>query len=463
MFHAAAKSVARQSLRSLRSVHAVHARSQSSLTARMAQLIPDRVAYVADVRKKLDNAQLDTVTVQQAYMGMRDITCMVYEPSLLDAQEGIRFRGLSIPEVQAQLPAADTEPLPEALLWLLMTGEVPTVEQTQGLTAEFQKRAALPEDVVRAVDAFPADRMHPMSQLVAGSALLNVDSTFAQGYANGTLSKPDYWKATLEDSIDLLAKLPALAARIYRNTYHNGQHIAADDSLDWGANFAHMLGYDGKDMYELMRLYLVLHSDHEGGNVSAHTAHLVNSALADPYLSFAASMSGLAGPLHGLANQECLKFIHNMKAALGDRPVTEETITEEVWRVLNSKKVVPGYGHAVLRQTDPRFEAQRAFAEKTDGLKDDEYVRIVATMYKVVPGILTEHGKTKNPFPNVDAHSGVLLQHYGLKEAEFYTVLFGVSRAIGVLTNMTWARAYGMALERPKSVTTEWIEENIKA
>ena len=85
--------------------------------------------------------------------------------------------------------------------------------------------------------------------------------------------------------------------------------------------------------------------------------------------------------------------------------------------------------------------------------------KLVSQVYKIAPGVLTEHGKTKNPYPNVDAHSGVLLQHYGLKEASYYTVLFGVSRAIGVLPQLILDRAFGAPIERPKSFSTEkWIE-----
>lgn len=109
--------------------------------------------------------------------------------------------------------------------------------------------------------------------------------------------------------MDVIAKIPVIAATIYRNTYKNGSGIGAiDNNKDWSYNFATMLGYDDPQFIELMRLYLTIHSDHEGGNVSAHTVHLVGSALSDPYLAFAAGMNGLAGPLHGLANQEVSIF-----------------------------------------------------------------------------------------------------------------------------------------------------------
>jgi len=218
-----------------------------------------------------------------------------------------------------------------------------------------------------------------------------------------------------------------------------------------------MLGFGESKFDDLMRLYLVIHSDHEGGNVSAHATHLVGSALSDPYLSFSAGLNGLAGPLHGLANQEVLLWLYDMKKEVGDNP-TKEQVEKYCWDTLNSGQVIPGFGHAVLRKTDPRYTCQREFALKH--LPNFPLFKIVSLLYEVVPQVLTKQGKVKNPWPNVDAHSGCLLQFYGLKEESFYTVLFGVSRAYGVLSQLVWSRALGFPLERPKSLDTAWIKKN---
>ena len=217
-----------------------------------------------------------------------------------------------------------------------------------------------------------------------------------------------------------------------------------------------MLGIDKPEFYDLMRLYLVIHSDHEGGNVSAHTCHLVGSALSDAFYSMSAAMDGLAGPLHGLANQEVLRWIMDVMKELGGVP-SKEQLHKYLWDTLKSGKVIPGYGHAVLRKTDPRYVAQREFALKH--LPNYDMFRVVSDIYEVAPKILIEQGKAKNPWPNVDAHSGVLLYYYGLTEYDFYTVLFGVSRAMGILAQLIWSRAMGLAIERPKSVLIEWLEE----
>jgi len=426
-----------------------------TLLQTLEKVIPAEQAFVKQIKDAHGEKLLGTCTVNQAYGGMRDVRSMVYETSLLDAQEGIRFRGLSIPEVQEKLPHYEggKQPLPEALLWLLLTGQVPTNEQVKELGKDIQSRSAVPAFVLDMIARFPKN-MHPMSQLSAAVLALQSESKFFKAYQDG-INKKEYWKYAFEDSLDLIAKLPQISAHIYRHLYKQGKLIAPDKNLDWSGSFAKQLGYDTLPFQELLRLYLVIHSDHEGGNVSAHTTHLVGSALADPYLSFSAGLNGLAGPLHGLANQECLRWTVSLYNKIGRKSVSNEQLAAAVWDTLNAGQVVPGFGHAVLRKTDPRYMAQREFA--LANLPDDPLFKLVSQLYDVVPKVLTEHGKTANPWPNVDAHSGVLLQHYGLVEENFYTVLFGVSRALGVLSSLVWARALGFPLERPKSVTSKWL------
>jgi citrate synthase len=376
--------------------------------------------------------------------------------------QGIRFRGYTIPEIQKLLPKAPggSEPLPEGLFWLLCTGEVPSEAQVQSLSADLQSRAQLPEHVRRMINAFPKE-MHPMTQFSSAVMALQTESVFAQAYRDGTVKKAEYWVPTLEDSLNLIARIPEVCALIYRNTFHGGKQIAPKAGLDWSANYAHMMGFDDPTFHELMRLYLTIHSDHEGGNVSAHTTWLVSSALSDPYLAFAAGLNGLAGPLHGLANQEVLRWIHQFRARLGNKDASKEEIVKALWDTLHGGQVIPGYGHAVLRRTDPRFTCQREFALKH--FPNDPLVKLVSQLYEVVPGVLTQHGKTANPWPNVDAHSGVLLSHYKLTEYDYYTVLFGASRALGVLANTVVGRILGLPLERPKSLTLDAIAKQMAA
>jgi citrate synthase len=406
--------------------------------------------------KEHGDMKIDEVKLRQAFGGARGVKMMIWETSQLDPQEGIRFRGYSIPQLQELLPSGPMgEPKPEGLFWLMLVGEIPTEEQVDWLTAELRKRETVPAHTFSMLANLPEDT-HPMTQFTMAIASMQTESVFAKRYAEG-MSKADYWDAVYEDALNIIARLPFVAAYIYRRTFRGNDHIAADPSLDWAGNFAHMLGSDNIDFQGLMRLYMTIHADHEGGNASAHTVHLVGSTLSDPYLSLSAGMNALAGPLHGLANQEVIKWIFDMLDELGTQTPTKQQIVDYVHKTLDEGKVIPGYGHAVLRQPDPRFTAQRLYAQQH--LAESDIVKVVWQIYEIVPEILGSLGKVKNPWPNVDAHSGAILVHYGLTEYPFYTVLFGVSRAMGVLAATCWSRALGMPLERPKSLTTDIVRE----
>ncbi|XP_022731863.1 citrate synthase, mitochondrial [Durio zibethinus] len=429
--------------------------SDLDLHSQLKELIPEQQERLKKLKSEHGKVQLGNITVDMVLGGMRGMTGLLWETSLLDPEEGIRFRGLSIPECQKLLPAAkpDGEPLPEGLLWLLLTGKVPSKAQVDALSQELRGRAVVPDYVFKAIDALPVSA-HPMTQFGTGVMALQVQSEFQKAYEKG-IPKSKYWEPTYEDALSLIARVPLVASYVYQRIYKDGKFIAVDNSLDYGGNFSQMLGFNCPQMQELMRLYITIHSDHEGGNVSAHTGHLVGSALSDPYLCFAAALNGLAGPLHGLANQEVLLWIKSVVDECGEN-ISKEQLKDYVWKTLNGGKVVPGFGHGVLRKTDPRYTCQREFALKH--LPEDPLFQLVSKLYEVVPPILTELGKVKNPWPNVDAHSGVLLNHFGLTEARYYTVLFGVSRSIGICSQLIWDRALGLPLERPKSVTTDWLE-----
>ncbi|MGE5676301.1 MAG: citrate (Si)-synthase [Mycobacterium leprae] len=407
--------------------------------------------------KEFGKVVIDQVTIDQTIGGARDIKALVTDISYLDPQEGIRFRGKTIPETFAALPkrAGAEFPTVEAFWYFLLTGDIPTQAEVDEVTAEWKERQQVPAYVFDVIKALPKDS-HPMVMLSTGILALEKESKFAAFYNSGKFNKNVAWEYMYEDASDLVARIPIIAAFIYRYKYKNNEQIAIDPKLDMGANFAHMLGvpapYD-----DVARMYFILHSDHESGNVSAHTGHLVASALSDAYYSYSAALNGLAGPLHGLANQEVLSWIMNFQKKLNGEEPNHENVTKALWDTLNAGQVIPGYGHAVLRKTDPRYTAQREFALKH--MADDPLFKLVGTIYEVAPDILREQGKAKNPWPNVDAHSGVIQWHFGVREWDFYTVLFGVGRALGVMANITWDRALGYALERPKSVTTAMLEQ----
>ncbi len=406
--------------------------------------------------KDYGTVKVDEVTIQQVIGGMRGVKSLTTDISYLDPYEGIRFRGYTIPECLEKLPKVPGGEMPyvEGHIYLLLTGEIPSQEDVQEVLEEFKGRRKVPSYVFDVLRALPEDS-HPMAMFSAAVLAMQKESVYVKKYNEG-ISKMDFWDPTYEDAVNLLVRLPEIAAYIYRMKYRNNEIIAPDPSLDLGGNFAHMMGI-GEPYDDVARLYFLLHSDHESGNVSAHTGHLIASALSDMYYAISGLINGLAGPLHGLANQEVLRWIQGVMDKMGGKTPSEEEMKKFVWDTLNSGQVIPGFGHAVLRKTDPRYKAQRDFCLKY--LPDDPIFQYVDMLYKVVPPILKEHGKAKNPWPNVDAQSGVIQWYYGVKEYDFYTVLFGVGRAIGVAANIVWDRALGYPIERPKSLTTDMLEE----
>ncbi|MFM2138381.1 MAG: hypothetical protein RJA57_688, partial [Bacteroidota bacterium] len=224
-------------------------------------------AEIKDLLKQHGNKVIGEVQLSQVYQGMRGMTGLVTETSLLDAQEGIRFRGYSIPELREKLPKAPggSEPLPEGLFYLMLVGNLPTDDDVHHLTSVWQRRSHVPNHVFATIEALPVSA-HPMTQFVVGVMALQTESQFAKKYAAG-LNKKDYWEVVFDDAMDLIARLPRIAAFIYRRKYRGNEHIHPNGLLDWSGNLAHMMGYDDESFKELMRLYMTIHADHEGGNV----------------------------------------------------------------------------------------------------------------------------------------------------------------------------------------------------
>lgn len=414
---------------------------------------------VAKLVKENANVKVDEVTIGQVYGGMRGVKGLVTDISYVDPGEGIRFRGYTIPEVLEILPkpAEGKMPYVGGLYYLFLVGKVPNEGQAVDIENEWKARAAIPSFVFDVLKSMPRDS-HPMMLFSTAILALQHGSVFAQRYREG-MTRDEYWEPMLEDSLNLTAKLPSIAAFIYSLKYKSGEFIEPKSDLDWGANFAYMMGIPSQEYKDLARLYFILHSDHESGNASAHATHLAASTLSDIYYALSAGLNSLAGPLHGLANQESLRWLLGIYQEFDGVP-TKEQLHQYAWETLNRGQVIPGYGHAVLRKPDPRFTAQFKYAQEY--MPDDEVFQIAKLVFEVVPKVLIEQGKAKNPAPNVDAISGTLQYHYGIKEFDFYTVMFGVGRALGVSANAVWSRALVQPLERPKSLTTAMLEEIAK-
>ncbi len=428
----------------------------SKLKERLSKKIEEAKPRTARLLKEFGEKEVERVTISQIIGGMRDIKSLVTDISYLDPNEGIRYRDLTLYETLDQLPKVPGCEMPyvEGLVFFLLTGEIPNEEEIKDVAEEFNKRKNVPKYVFDVIRAMP-ENTHPMIMFSSAVLAMQQESVFSKKYDEG-LKKNEYWEATYEDALNLLAKLPEIGAFIYRHKFKNGNIIASDPNLDFGGNFAHMMGID-KPYDDVSRMYFIVHADHESGNASAHAGHLTSSTLSDMYYSISSMTNALAGPLHGLANQEVLHWLQGVMSKLGNQRPTEELMRTFVLDTLKSGQVIPGFGHAVLRKTDPRYEIQRQFCLKH--LPNDIMFEYTSLLYKVVPPILLEQGKAKNPWPNVDAQSGVIQWYYGLKEYDFYTVLFAIGRAIGVASNIVWDRALSYPLERPKSLTTKMLED----
>ena len=427
------------------------------LHEKISEQLPQWRERIRALAKEHAEVVVDTVTIGEVVGGMRDTKSLLTDISYVDPGEGIRFRGMSIREVLKALPKArgGKMPLVGGLYYLLLVGEVPTKEEAMEVEAEWARRAAVPDYVFKTIRSMP-EETHPMTLLSQAVLALQNTAVFTERYHS--MKKDVYWEAALEDSLNLTAKLPVIAAFIYRLKYFGETRKPRyQPGQDYGLNFARMMGVEDKKGYaELARLYFIIHSDHESGNASAHATHLVGSTLSDVYYAFSAGLNALAGPLHGLANQESLSWLLDVQKKFGGVP-SREDLYKYAWDTLNSGRVIPGYGHGVLRVIDPRFVTQMEFAKQR--FPDDELLRLADMVLDVVPQVLKEQGKAKNPAPNVDAISGTLQYYYGVRQFDFYTVLFGVGRALGVTANYVWARALGQPIERPKSLTTQMLED----
>lgn len=403
---------------------------------------------LSELAKANGDKIVSEVTVAQLLGGMRGVKGVMCDTSNVPQDKGLIIRGM---------PLADlVEKSPEEVFYLLLTGELPDAAELEDFSHRLKLRKTIPSYVWDVLKAMPKDT-HPMVMLNTAILVLQRESIFAKMYEKG-IKKDEYWKYTLEDALNIVAKLPGLAAAVYRLRFNKGPLLHPNPDQDLSGDFVHLMGLDSSphEFYELVKLFLSSHSDHEGGNVSAFTTLTVNSALSDLYYSMSAGFDGLAGPLHGLANQEVVKWILETMKLFGGNP-TREQIAQYAHETLESGKVIPGYGHAVLRVVDPRFTAFMNFGKKY--CKEDPLFQTVEHIFETVPGILQTIAKIKDPWPNIDAISGSLIYYYGIKEFSYYTVIFALSRGIGLAAQAVVNRGLQFPIVRPKSVTTPWLKD----
>lgn len=424
--------------------------AMSILHDTLDELIPGLREERRSLLEGYGSRPIATVSVSQIIGGMRHVPALVCDTSVVDPDKGLIVRGTSITRLAGRLP--------EEVFFLLLTGRLPEPHELADFQNDFLARSKAPAEVFALLEAMPRDS-HPMTMLSTAILALEHRSRFRRAY-DGGMDRTDHWRPALDDALDLLAVLPAIAAGIYRIRYANGaaKIIAGNPELDWAANLGYMLGSEDALFYEYLRLATVVQSDHEGGHASALAAHTVGSVLSNIYYSLSSAANALAGPLHGRSSQACLEWVLAAIEKYGGEP-TEEEIREYTRETIGAGRIVPGYGHAVLRGQDPRYLAILAFGKRH--CPRDPIFKTIVQMSRVIPSVLIEQGKVKNPWPNVDAINGALYHHFGITEAPYYTVFFTVALSLGICAQHVLSRALGTPITRPRSVPTSWLKAQL--
>lgn len=368
------------------------------------------------------------ITRDRLNTGLRGFPVGTCRTSKVDPMEGVSYVGYSIAEL--------VELEPEAVVYLMLNKNLPTADELAVFKKDLGSRMGLPSVVLQGIQNLPKEG-HPMEWLMSGLLLMGM-----------TTKTGDY----MEDALNLVARAPELVAAIFRVRSGWGDPIAPDASKGLIENFVHMLDVPGADparLGKVLSTFYILHMDHGGGNLSTFTGKAVASGHADLYASLNAAMAALYGPLHGRANQDCLNFVRKV----GTSDVGE--VESYVRNALANKEKIYGFGHAVLRAEDPRATIQYAVGEEICG--DDPLFQTAKALREAAVRVLSGIEKVSNPYPNVDAVSGTLLNAVGLTDSNYYTVLFGLSRITGISAQIVDERlrfrgGKGAPIYRPKYI-----------
>ena len=406
---------------------------------------------IVEIIKQKGKVATGTITPYDVYYGMRGLPLLYTPTSIVFADKGVYYRGKSLMEVMNILPnfQDSTAPSTESLLWFLLTGECPTKQQAEELRLHLLVRTHIPHHIFSVIDNLP-QKSSPMTRFCVALLCWTTTSTFMEKYDMG-IPKETYWDYSYSDAMTLIAGLNQISSYIYTRYCKKVDSIAPDYYLDWAGNLANMMGIQSKSMQDFIRLFIFTHADHGPANASAHTCHLVGSTLVNAFYTCVASMVALAGPLHGHANEETFKWIQNLKqnADAAGKEINTEFVRQYIQEYVNQGKKIPGYGHAALRIEDPRFTVIKKFIQ--NNTITSEYLDIVQMIYSVAPDILKQKSKINNPNPNIDAITGSSLYAIGITEFDFYTVLFGTGRIVGLMTQHIIDRILEIPIERPSA------------
>ena len=375
------------------------------------------------------------ITKDQLETGLRGVPVGYCTTSTVDPMKGLFYAGRPITELSNWRP--------EEVIYLLMFGKKGSSQEIDKFFAEMSKRSKLKPETIQAIEKLPRQG-HPMK--LFSSALLIA----------GMLEITNDYR---EDCLNLIAKAPYLVALVINHHAGWGPTPAPHPELGYMENFAAMIKAphaDQKKLTEAFRLFNILHYDHGGGNLSTFVGKAVASSLEDMYGSMAAAMCALEGPRHGRANQDCLEFLQEVTQEVGEN-ATASQVEKLIRDRLSANKLIFGFGHAVLRMEDPRAQVVYDYLKKH--YPSHPLVKIALHLRTEGTKVLLENPKISDPHPNIDAISGTLLVVSGFDYPEYFTVLFGLSRIVGIARQIVYERleargGKGTPIVRPKYLYT---------
>ena len=380
-----------------------------------------------------DDETIFSISESHLDTGLRGIPVGTCKTSYVDPIEGVHYVGYPVGDL------VDIEE--EDVIFLLLNKRLPDDDEAQAFRKELAHRGAqIPTGALRVLETLTPGSGHPMDWLSIG--------IMAMGAAETTGD-------TRADSMNLIARMPELMARIFiLRGGKKGGLKPRNTNLGLVENFVHMLGIEGEEaerMNRVLRFFFILHMDHGGGNLSTFSGKAVASGWASVYSALSSAMNALSGPLHGRANQACLEFVQR----IGTSEPSE--IESFVRSELAAKRPIYGFGHGVLKAEDPR--ARLLIELGSEVCPEDENYKIVKALREIIPPILKEHPKIRNPYPNVDIASGTLLHSIGFRKPDYYTTFFGWARVAGICAQILDEResrdGRGVPIYRPKYIPVD--------
>jgi citrate synthase len=371
------------------------------------------------------------ITKDQLETGLRGIPVGYCTTSHVDPQKGLFYADQTVDAVAYWQP--------EQVIYLLYHGKIGSEKEVAAFSSDLQKRATCSQEAIRHIYTLPK-KGHPMD--LFGCALLILGMYEATG---------DY----REDCLNLIAKAPHLVAAVINFHAGWGETPTPNPKHGYMENFTEMLQVpqaNKKELLQVFKLFNILHFDHGGGNLSTFVGKAVASGLEHIYGSMTAAMCALAGPRHGRANQDCLEFVQEVLKSVGEN-ATPKQVEEFIRKRLANNQLVFGFGHAVLRVEDPRARVFFEYAQKH--FPQHPLVKIAQLLRTEGSKVLSENPKISDPHPNIDAISGTVLTAAGFPYPEYYTVLFGLSRIVGIAIQIVYERCEarggkGTPIVRPK-------------